>query len=56
MKKELGAVKTVVATGGLAHLIAPDCPSVQVVDETLSPSKGSQASLREESADGKVGE
>jgi type III pantothenate kinase len=36
MKKELGAVKTVVATGGLARLIAPDCPSVQVVDETLT--------------------
>jgi type III pantothenate kinase len=36
MKKELGAVKTVVATGGLARLIAPDCPSVQAVDENLT--------------------
>ena len=36
MKKELGPVKTVVATGGLAPIITPDCPSVQVVDEYLT--------------------
>jgi type III pantothenate kinase len=36
MKKELGPVKTVVATGGLAQVIAPDCPSVSVVDDNLT--------------------
>ena len=36
MIKELGPVKSVIATGGLARLVAPDCPSVQTVDETLT--------------------
>jgi type III pantothenate kinase len=36
MKKEFGVVKSVVATGGLAPLIAPDCPSVGAVDEDLT--------------------
>lgn len=36
MKKEFGLVKSVVATGGLAPLVAPDCPSVGFVDEDLT--------------------
>ncbi len=36
MKREFGTVKTVMATGGLAPLIARDCPSVDSVDETLT--------------------
>lgn len=36
MIKELGPVKSVIATGGLARLVAPDCPSVQTVNETLT--------------------
>jgi type III pantothenate kinase len=36
MKKEIGPVKTVVATGGLARVIAADCPSVTAVDENLT--------------------
>lgn len=36
MKAECGAVKTVVATGGLANLIAPECPFIDDVDEDLT--------------------
>jgi type III pantothenate kinase len=36
MKREFGEVKTVVATGGLASAIAPECKSIQVVDEDLT--------------------
>jgi type III pantothenate kinase len=36
MKREYGAVKTVVATGGLAPLLAKDCPNVDAVDENLT--------------------
>jgi len=35
MRREFGPVKTVVATGGLAPLLAKDCPSVSAVDENL---------------------
>ncbi len=36
MKKEFGDVKIVVATGGLADVIKNGCPSIDVVDETLT--------------------
>ncbi len=36
MKREFGEVKTVVATGGLASVIAPECKLIQVVDEDLT--------------------
>jgi type III pantothenate kinase len=36
MKREQGDVKTVVATGGLAAVIAKDCPSIETVDENLT--------------------
>ena len=36
MKKEFGPVRTVVATGGLATVIASECPAIGVVDETLT--------------------
>jgi type III pantothenate kinase len=36
MKREYGTVKTVVATGGLAPLLAKDCPTVDAVDENLT--------------------
>jgi len=36
IKAEFGAVKSVVATGGLAGLIAPECPFIDEVDEDLT--------------------
>lgn len=36
MKKEFGPVKTVIATGGLAAVLARDCPSIDTVDENLT--------------------
>lgn len=36
MKREQGDVKSVVATGGLAAVIARDCPSIETVDENLT--------------------
>jgi len=36
MKKEFGSIKTVLATGGLASVLAPDCPSIDTVDENLT--------------------
>ncbi len=36
IKKEFGPVKTVIATGGLAPVVAPDCPSIGRVDENLT--------------------
>ncbi len=36
MKREFGPVKTVIATGGLAPVLAKDCPSVDVSDENLT--------------------
>ncbi len=36
MKAEYGNVKTVIATGGLAGVLVKDCPSIDVVDETLT--------------------
>jgi type III pantothenate kinase len=36
MIDELGEAPRVIATGGLAHLIAPASPSIQVVDDTLT--------------------
>lgn len=36
IKAEYGAVKSVVATGGLANLIAPECPFIDDVDEDLT--------------------
>ena len=36
MIDELGEAPRVIATGGLAHVIAPASPSIQVVDDTLT--------------------
>ncbi|MEJ2421720.1 MAG: type III pantothenate kinase [Acidobacteriota bacterium] len=36
MKREFGEVKTVVATGGFAAVMADDCSLIDVVDETLT--------------------
>lgn len=36
MKKELGDVATVVATGGLAELIGKECPSIDQIDPMLT--------------------
>ena len=36
MIDELGEAPQVIATGGLAHIIAPASPSIQVVDDTLT--------------------
>ena len=36
MIDELGEAPQVIATGGLAHVIAPASPSIQVVDDTLT--------------------
>ena len=36
MIDELGEAPRVVATGGLAHLVAPASPSIQIVDEMLT--------------------
>ena len=36
MRREFGPVKHIPATGGLAPVIAPDCPSLTAVDENLT--------------------
>jgi type III pantothenate kinase len=36
MIDELGQAPRVIATGGLAHMIAPASPSIEIVDETLT--------------------
>jgi type III pantothenate kinase len=36
MIDELGEAPQVIATGGLAHLVAPASPSIQIVDDTLT--------------------
>ena len=36
MIDELGEAPRVIATGGLAHILAPASPSIQVVDDTLT--------------------
>jgi type III pantothenate kinase len=36
MKREFGAVRSVVATGGLAPVIVKDCPSIDAVNENLT--------------------
>jgi type III pantothenate kinase len=36
MKKEFGPVRSVIATGGLAPVLARDCPSIETVDENLT--------------------
>lgn len=55
MIKELGPVKSVIATGGLARLVAPDCPSVHAVDETLTL-EGLRLLYEKNSPDGKLAE
>jgi type III pantothenate kinase len=36
MKSELGGRPKVIATGGLAHLVAPECETVDLVDDGLT--------------------
>ncbi len=36
IKNECGGVKSVIATGGLANLIAPECPFIDEIDEDLT--------------------
>jgi type III pantothenate kinase len=36
IKEEMGGEARVVATGGLASLVAPDCPCIELVHETLT--------------------
>lgn len=36
MRNELGGRPKVVATGGLAHLVAPECETIDIVDEGLT--------------------
>jgi type III pantothenate kinase len=36
MRREVAPVETLIATGGLAPVLAKDCPSVDVSDENLT--------------------